>query len=58
MWKEIKKILSSNNLNNTDVANASNNYFVKVATDIQSSIRFNKKNISITSRPYTQNHSL
>ena len=51
MWKGIKKILSSNNLNNTDVANASNNYFVKVATDIQSSIRFNKKNISITSRP-------
>ena len=50
MWKGIKKIISSNNSNNnetitnpSDIANAFNNYFAKVAIDIQSSIRFSKK---------------
>ena len=66
MWKGIKKIISSNNSNHvfptaitvdnetitnpSDIANAFNNYFSKVAIDIQSSIRFSKKNM-ITSRP-------
>ena len=59
MWRGIKKIISSNNSNHTflipitvnnetitnpsDIANAFNNYFAKVAIDIQSSIRFSKK---------------
>ena len=59
MWKGIKKIISSNNSNHifptaitvsnktinnpSDIANAFNNYFAKVAVDIQSSIRFSKK---------------
>ena len=59
MWRGIKKIISSNNSNHTfptaitvnnetianpsDIANAFNNYFAKVAIDIQSSIRFPKK---------------
>ena len=59
MWKGIKKIISSNNSNHifpaaitvknetitspSDIANAFNNYFAKVAIDIQSSIRFSKK---------------
>ena len=59
MWKEIKKIISSNNSNHifptaitvnnktstnpTDIANAFNNYFAKNAIYIQSSIRFSKK---------------
>ena len=61
MWREIKKIIYSNNSNHTfptaitvnnevliitnpsDIANAFNNYFAKVAIDIQSSIRFPKK---------------
>ena len=59
MWRGIKKIISSNNSNCTfptaitvnyeiitnpsDIANAFNNYFAKVAIDIQSSIRFSKK---------------
>ena len=59
MWRGIKKIISSNNSNHTfrtaiivnnetitnpsDIANAFNNYFAKVALNIQSSIRFSKK---------------
>ena len=59
MWKGIKKIISSNNSNHNfptiiivnnetitdpcDTANPFNNYFAKVAIDIQSSIRFPKK---------------
>ena len=59
MWREIKKIISSNNSNHTfptaitvnnetitnpyDISNVFNNYFAKVAIDIQSSIRFSKK---------------
>ena len=59
MWRGIKKIIPSNNSNLTfppaitvnnetiinpyDIANAFNNYFAKVATDIQSSIRSSKK---------------
>ena len=60
MWKGIKKIISSNNsnpifptadtvnnetiTNPSDIDDAFNNYFAKVAIDIQSSIRFSKKN--------------
>ena len=59
MWRGIKKIMYSNSSNHTfptaitvnnetianpsDIANAFNNYFAKVAIDIQSSIRFYKK---------------
>ena len=59
MWRGIKKIISSNNSNHifpiaitvnnetntkpSDIANAFNNSFVKVAIDIQSSIRFSQK---------------
>ena len=59
MWRGIKKIISSSNPNYTfptaitvnnetitnpsDIANAFNNYFAKVAINIQSSIRFSKK---------------
>ena len=59
MWRGIKKIISSNNSNHTfptaltannetitnpsDITNAINNYFAKVAINIQSSIRFSKK---------------
>ena len=59
MWRGIKKIISSHNSSHTfptaitvnnetitkpsDMANAFNNYFAKVAIDIQSSIRFSKK---------------
>ena len=59
MWRGIKKIISSNNsnhifrtaitvnyetiTNSSDIANAFNNYFAKVAIDTQSSIRFSKK---------------
>ena len=59
MRKVIKEIISSNNSNHifltaitvnnetitnpSDIANAFNNYFAKVAIDIQSSIRFSKK---------------
>ena len=59
MWKGIKKIISSNNSNHifptaitvnnetmtnpSDIADVFNNYFAKVAIDIQSSIRFSKK---------------
>ena len=61
MWRGIKKIISSNNSNHTfptaiivnneaitnpsDIANTFNNYFAKVAIDIQSSIskQFSKK---------------
>ena len=59
MWRGIKKIISSNNsdhafptaitvnnetiTNPSDIANAFNNYFAKVAIDIQFSIRFSKK---------------
>ena len=59
MWRGIKKIISSNNSNHTfptsvtvnnetitnpsDIASAFNNYFAKVAINIQSSIRFSKK---------------
>ena len=59
MWTGIKKIISSNNshhifppaitvnnetvTNPCDIANAFNNYFAKVAIDIQSSSRFSKK---------------
>ena len=59
MWKGIKKITSSNNpnhmfpiaitvnnetiINTFDITNAFNNYFAKVALDIQYSIRFSKK---------------
>ena len=59
MWRGIKKIISSNNSNHTfptaisvnnetitnpsDIANAFNNYFAKIAINIQSSIRFSKK---------------
>ena len=59
MWRGIKKIISSNNSSHTfptaitvnnetitnpsDIANAFNNYFAKVAINIQSSIRFSKK---------------
>ena len=59
MWGGIKKIISSNNSNHTfptaiivnnetitnpsNIANVFNNYFVKVAIGIQSSIRFSKK---------------
>ena len=59
MRKGIKKIISPNNSNNpfptaitlnnetisnpSDIAKAFNNYFAKVAVDIQSSIRFSKK---------------
>ena len=59
MWRGIKKIISSNNSNHnfptaitidnetitnpSDIANAFNNYFAKVAIDIQSSTRFSKK---------------
>ena len=61
MWAGIKKIISSNNSNHIsptaitvnneaitnpfDIANAFNNYFAKVAIDIQSSIRFSKEKI-------------
>ena len=60
MRRGIKKIISSNSSNHifptaitvnnetitnpSDIANAFNNYFAKVAIDIQSSIRFSKKN--------------
>ena len=52
MWKGIKKIISSNNSNHissetitnpSNTANALNNYFAKVAIDIQSYIRFSKQ---------------
>ena len=56
MWREIKKIISSNNstifflllsqltiTNPSNIANAFSNYFAKVAIYIQSSIRFFKK---------------
>ena len=59
MWKGIKKIISSNNSSHifstaikidnetitkpSDFANSFNNYFAKVAIDIQSFIRFSKK---------------
>ena len=59
MWRVIKKIISSNNSNHnfpaaitvnnetitnpSDIANTFNNYFAKVAINIQSSIRFSKK---------------
>ena len=59
MWRGIKKIISSNNSNHTfptaitvnneiitnpsDIANSFNNYFVKVAINIQSPIRFSKE---------------
>ena len=59
MWRGIKKIISSNNSNHifstaitfnnetitdpSDFSNAFNNYFAKVAIDIQSPIRFSKK---------------
>ena len=59
MWRGIKKIISSNNSNHSfptaitvnketitnpsDIANAFNNYFAKVAIDIQFSITFSKK---------------
>ena len=59
MWRGIKKTISSNNSNHifptaitvnnetitnpSDITNAFNNYFAKVAIDIQSSIRFSKK---------------
>ena len=59
MWRGIKNIIFSNNSNHTfptaisvnnetitnpsDIANAFNNYFAKVAINIQSSIRFSKK---------------
>ena len=59
MWRGIKKLISSNNSNHTfptsvtvnnetitnpsDIASAFNNYFAKVAINIQSSIRFSKK---------------
>ena len=59
MWKETKKIISSNNSNHTlpaaitinnetitnpsGIANAFNKCFAKVAINIQSSIRFSKK---------------
>ena len=59
MWKEIKKIISSNNSNQifpivitvnietianpNGISNAFNNYFAKVAIYIQSSTRFSKK---------------
>ena len=59
MWRGIKKIISSNNSNHTfptditvnnetiinpsDIANAFNNCFAKVAINIESSIRFSKK---------------
>ena len=59
MRKGIKKIISPNNSNNpfptaitlnnetisnpSDIAKAFNNYFAKVAVDIQYSIRFSKK---------------
>ena len=39
MWRGIKKIIT----NPSDIVNAFNNYFAKVAIDIQSSIRFSKK---------------
>ena len=59
MWRGIKKMISSNNSNHifptaikvnketitnpSDIANAFNNIFAKVAIDIQSSIRFPNK---------------
>ena len=59
MWRGITKIISSNNSKNnfptavtvnnktttnpSDIANAFNNCFAKVAIDIKSSIRFSKK---------------
>ena len=59
MWRGINKIMSSNNsnhmfptaiavnnetiTNSSDIANVFNNYFAKVAIDIQSPIRFSKK---------------
>ena len=59
MWRGIKKTISSNNSNHifptaitvnnetitnpSDITNAFNNYFAKVAIDIQCSIRFSKK---------------
>ena len=59
MWRGIKKIISWNNSNHifstaitvdkktitkpSDIGNAFNNYFAKVAIDIQSSIKFYKK---------------
>ena len=59
MWRGIKKIIPSNNSNHTfptditvhnetitnpsDITNDFNNYFAKVAINIQSSIRFSKK---------------
>ena len=59
MWRGLKKIISSNKSNHifstaitvnnetitnpSDIANVFNNYFAKVAIDIQSSIRFSKK---------------
>ena len=68
MWRGIKKIISLNSSNHifptaitvnnetitnpSDIANAFNNYFAKVAIDIRSFIRFSKKkNVMITSRP-------
>ena len=61
MWREIKKIISSNNsnhifptaitvnnetiTNSSDIANGFNNYFAKVAIDVQSFIRFFQKKI-------------
>ena len=59
MWRGTNKMISSNNSNDifptaitvnnetitnpSDIANAFNSYFAKVAIDIQSSIRFSKK---------------
>ena len=59
MWRAIKKTIPLNNSNHifptaitvnketitnpSDIANAFNNYFAKVARDIQSSIRYSKK---------------
>ena len=61
MWRGIKEIITSNNSNHifpavitinketitnpSDIANIFNNYFAKVAIDIQSSIRFSKKKV-------------
>ena len=67
MWRGIKKIISWNNSNHifstaitvdkktitkpSDIGNAFNNYFAKVAIDIQSSIRFTNKSTMNTSTP-------
>ena len=61
MWKGTEKIISSNNFNHisptaitvnneaitnpSDIANAFNNYFTKVAIDIEFSLRFSKKKL-------------